>query len=111
MYPLGSCTMKYNPRVNEFVSRLEGIAEAHPYQPEALSQGSLGILDLLQEVPDRDHGDGCGDAIASRGGARRVNGILLMPHAMNPRGSAQEDSRPDRRTERTLRRWRPPGTK
>src|SRR6185312_17045247 len=36
MYPLGSCTMKYNPRVNEFVSRLEGIAEAHPYQPEAL---------------------------------------------------------------------------
>src|SRR5581483_167601 len=43
MYPLGSCTMKYNPRVNEFVSRLEGIAEAHPYQPESLSQGSLGI--------------------------------------------------------------------
>ena len=38
MYPLGSCTMKYNPRVNEFVARLEGIAEAHPYQPESLSQ-------------------------------------------------------------------------
>src|SRR5579875_3217741 len=49
MYPLGSCTMKYNPRVNEFVSRLEGIAEAHPYQPEALAQGSLGIMRLLQE--------------------------------------------------------------
>ena len=49
MYPLGSCTMKYNPRVNEFVSRLEGIAEAHPYQPESLSQGSLGIIRLLQE--------------------------------------------------------------
>src|ERR1035438_10028467 len=49
MYPLGSCTMKYNPRVNEFVSRLEGIAEAHPYQPEELSQGSLGILRLLQK--------------------------------------------------------------
>ena len=49
MYPLGSCTMKYNPRVNEFVSRLEGIAEAHPYQPEALSQGSLGIIRLLQQ--------------------------------------------------------------
>ena len=31
MYPLGSCTMKYNPRVNEAVARLEGIAEAHPY--------------------------------------------------------------------------------
>ncbi|MGC2620530.1 MAG: aminomethyl-transferring glycine dehydrogenase subunit GcvPB, partial [Acidobacteriaceae bacterium] len=49
MYPLGSCTMKYNPRVNEFVSRLEGIAEAHPYQPESLSQGSLGIMRLLQD--------------------------------------------------------------
>src|SRR5580658_4976944 len=49
MYPLGSCTMKYNPRVNEFVSRLEGIAEAHPYQPESLSQGALGIVKLLQD--------------------------------------------------------------
>lgn len=49
MYPLGSCTMKYNPRVNEFVSRLEGIAEAHPYQPESLSQGSLEIIRLLQD--------------------------------------------------------------
>ncbi|MHB8887678.1 MAG: aminomethyl-transferring glycine dehydrogenase subunit GcvPB [Acidobacteriaceae bacterium] len=49
MYPLGSCTMKYNPRVNEFVSRLEGLAEAHPYQPEQLSQGALGIMKLLSE--------------------------------------------------------------
>jgi len=49
MYPLGSCTMKYNPRVNEFVSRLEGIAEAHPYQPEHLSQGALQIIRTLQE--------------------------------------------------------------
>ena len=48
MYPLGSCTMKYNPRVNEFVARLEGIAEAHPYQPEALSQGALEVIRLLQ---------------------------------------------------------------
>ena len=39
MYPLGSCTMKYNPRVNEFVARLEGIATEHPYQPQELSQG------------------------------------------------------------------------
>ena len=49
MYPLGSCTMKYNPRVNELVSRLEGIAEAHPYQPESLSQGALGIMKLLSD--------------------------------------------------------------
>src|ERR1700727_2028696 len=48
MYPLGSCTMKYNPRVNELVARLEGIAEAHPYQPESLSQGVLEIMYLLK---------------------------------------------------------------
>ena len=49
MYPLGSCTMKYNPRVNEAVARLEGLAEAHPYQPEALSQGALAVMKLLSE--------------------------------------------------------------
>ncbi len=48
IYPLGSCTMKYNPRVNEFVARIEGLAEAHPYRPEALAQGVLEIIDLLQ---------------------------------------------------------------
>src|SRR5580693_5545873 len=50
MYPLGSCTMKYNPRVNEAVARLEGIAEAHPYQPESLSQGCLAIIKMMKEV-------------------------------------------------------------
>ena len=48
MYPLGSCTMKYNPRVNEFVARLEGIATEHPFQPQALSQGCLKIMQLLE---------------------------------------------------------------
>jgi glycine dehydrogenase subunit 2 len=48
MYPLGSCTMKYNPRVNEFVSRIEGLAEAHPYRPDSLAQGILEAIDLLQ---------------------------------------------------------------
>ena len=48
MYPLGSCTMKYNPRVNEAVSRIEGLAEAHPYRPDSLAQGALEIFDLLQ---------------------------------------------------------------
>src|SRR5215469_3758973 len=48
MYPLGSCTMKYNPRVNEFVARIEGLADAHPYRPESLAQGALEIIDLLQ---------------------------------------------------------------
>src|ERR1700729_3787525 len=50
MYPLGSCTMKYNPRINETVARIEGLAEAHPYQPESLSQGALGIMKTLSEA-------------------------------------------------------------
>ncbi|MGD0632625.1 MAG: aminomethyl-transferring glycine dehydrogenase subunit GcvPB, partial [Terracidiphilus sp.] len=41
MYPLGSCTMKYNPRVNELVARIEGLAEAHPYRPDSRAQGIL----------------------------------------------------------------------
>jgi glycine dehydrogenase subunit 2 len=49
MYPLGSCTMKYNPRVNELVARIEGLAEAHPYRPDYLSQGQLDVVDLLQQ--------------------------------------------------------------
>jgi glycine dehydrogenase subunit 2 len=49
MFPLGSCTMKYNGRVNELVSRLEGLAEAHPYQPEAVSQGVLEIMQMLSD--------------------------------------------------------------
>src|SRR5271167_768230 len=50
MYPLGSCTMKYNPRVNEFVARLEGLATEHPLQPAELSQGCLRILRTLEHV-------------------------------------------------------------
>jgi glycine dehydrogenase subunit 2 len=44
LYPLGSCTMKYNPRVNETVARLDGPATDHPYAPEILVQGCLKIL-------------------------------------------------------------------
>src|SRR5574340_1335081 len=49
MYPLGSCTMKYNPRVNEHVARFEGLANGHPYQPERISQGALRILKTLTD--------------------------------------------------------------
>ncbi|MBI1956539.1 MAG: aminomethyl-transferring glycine dehydrogenase subunit GcvPB [Acidobacteria bacterium] len=49
-YLLGSCTMKYNPKINEVVARLEGLCDAHPYQKEALSQGCLRILKTLSEA-------------------------------------------------------------
>lgn len=47
-YPLGSCTMKYNPKVNEDIARYHGFAKIHPYQPEESIQGALELLYTLQ---------------------------------------------------------------
>ena len=47
-YPLGSCTMKYNPKINEEVVKLPGFAKIHPLQPEATVQGALAIMYELQ---------------------------------------------------------------
>ncbi|MCA9601531.1 MAG: aminomethyl-transferring glycine dehydrogenase subunit GcvPB, partial [Myxococcales bacterium] len=48
LYPLGSCTMKYNPKVNEWAARLPGFASLHPYAPEALVQGALELMYRLE---------------------------------------------------------------
>lgn len=48
-YPLGSCTMKYNPKVNEVVSKLPGYTNVHPYQKDEYAQGTLQILFEMQE--------------------------------------------------------------
>lgn len=50
MYPLGSCTMKYNPKINEYVAGLGGFVKSHPYAPEELIQGSLKIIYELQQM-------------------------------------------------------------
>ncbi|HXH00909.1 MAG TPA: hypothetical protein VNI56_01785 [Xanthomonadaceae bacterium] len=49
-YPLGSCTMKYNPRACHSLALLEGFAGRHPYAPESLSQGFLACMFELQEM-------------------------------------------------------------
>jgi glycine dehydrogenase subunit 2 len=49
-YPLGSCSMKYNPKMNEVAASLPGFSKAHPYQPEELSQGILSILYELERI-------------------------------------------------------------
>ena len=49
-YPLGSCTMKYNPRVNERVVALPGFRDLHPLQEEEGSQGALELMWRLQEI-------------------------------------------------------------
>ncbi len=50
MYPLGSCTMKYNPKVNDRVASLPGFADVHPRQPDETLQGALGLLYELEEL-------------------------------------------------------------
>ena len=47
LYPLGSCTMKHNPRLNEKAARLAGFADLHPLQPESTVQGALELMDRL----------------------------------------------------------------
>lgn len=49
MYPLGSCTMKYNPKVNEVMARLAGFAQPHPATPDHLVQGALELMYLLEQ--------------------------------------------------------------
>ncbi len=49
-YPLGSCTMKYNPVVNEELARLRGFAQLHPLLPAALAQGALGLCEALEQA-------------------------------------------------------------
>src|SRR5204863_9780777 len=48
-YPLGSCTMKYNPKINEAVARYPGFANIHPYQDAATAQGALELMWELQQ--------------------------------------------------------------
>jgi len=54
-YPLGSCTMKYNPKINEDLARLEGFTLSHPLQPEELSQGNLQLMHELEKNALRNY--------------------------------------------------------
>lgn len=49
-YPLGSCTMKYNPKINEEIASLPGFTEIHPLQPEHTAQGCLEVLSLADKL-------------------------------------------------------------
>jgi glycine dehydrogenase subunit 2 len=49
-YPLGSCTMKYNPRINEDIARLPGFSNLHPFMPASHAQGALEVIWELEEI-------------------------------------------------------------
>lgn len=50
VYPLGSCTMKYNPKINEWAARLPGLTNLHPYQPVEMIQGALELMYRLDQA-------------------------------------------------------------
>ena len=90
MYPLGSCTMKYNPRVNEAVARMEGIAEAHPYQPTGLSQGCLGIMKMLSDALIEITGMDAITLQPAAGAHGEFTGILLVRAYHESKGNARK---------------------
>jgi glycine dehydrogenase subunit 2 len=105
LYPLGSCTMKHNPRLNERLARLSGFADIHPLQPQQTVQGALELMRNLADAllvatgmeavalsPKAGaHGEACGmmvikAAIAARGesATRRVVLVPDSAHGTNP---------------------------
>ncbi|MFY9585316.1 MAG: aminomethyl-transferring glycine dehydrogenase subunit GcvPB [Candidatus Acidiferrales bacterium] len=90
MYPLGSCTMKYNPRVNEFVARLDGIATEHPFQPVELSQGCLKILQVLQRCLLEITGMDAITMQPSAGAQGELMGLLLIRAYLESRGDPRK---------------------
>lgn len=87
LYPLGSCTMKYNPRVNEVAARLDGLAWAHPYQPEELSQGALEIMARLESALLEITGMDAVTLQPAAGAHGELTGILVIRAAHEKRGN------------------------
>jgi glycine dehydrogenase subunit 2 len=88
MYPLGSCTMKYNPRVNEVVSRLDGIANGHPYQPEKISQGALRIMKTLSDCLIEITGMDAITLQPAAGAHGELTGLLMVRAYHDSRGKS-----------------------
>src|SRR6185437_11247595 len=107
IYPLGSCTMKHNPRLNEKMARLAGFGDIHPLQPQSTVQGALALMDQLAHwlktltgmpavalSPNAGaHGELCGlltirAALEARGDARRTVLVPVSAHGTNPATAA-----------------------
>ncbi len=90
IYPLGSCTMKYNPRVNELVARTEGLAWAHPYQPESLSQGAMSLMAHLESALLEITGMDAITLQPAAGAHGELTGILLIRALLEKRGNPRK---------------------
>jgi glycine dehydrogenase subunit 2 len=90
MYPLGSCTMKYNPRVNEHVARLDGLASEHPAQPADVSQGCLRILYDLQQCLLAITGMDAATLQPVAGAQGELTGLLMIRAYLESQGNPRQ---------------------
>ncbi len=88
-YPLGSCTMKYNPRVNERVVALPGFRDLHPLQEEEAAQGALELMWRLQEILAEVTGLDAVSLQPAAGSQGELTGLLLMRAYFDERGEGE----------------------
>jgi len=89
-YPLGSCTMKYNPKVNEWAARLPGLAESHPLDPDGLAQGSLELEWLLAELLKEISGFAAISLQPAAGAHGELTGMLMTRAYHRSRGEGEQ---------------------
>ncbi len=85
-YPLGSCTMKYNPKVNEDAARLGGFVHTHPYEPEIAVQGNLLLMLELQEMLKEITGFDAASLQPAAGAHGELAGVLMIRAYHQARG-------------------------
>jgi glycine dehydrogenase subunit 2 len=90
-YPLGSCTMKWNPKLHEEVARLPGFANAHPLQGDALSQGALALMEDLQGLLAEISGFDAVSLQPAAGAQGELTGILVFRAYHQDRGESQRN--------------------
>jgi glycine dehydrogenase subunit 2 len=90
-YPLGSCTMKYNPKVNEVAARLTGFASLHPLQPETSAQGAMALMFGLQQVLAEIAGFGAVTLQPAAGAHGELTGVLIMRKYLYDKGETHRN--------------------
>jgi glycine dehydrogenase subunit 2 len=90
MYPLGSCTMKYNPRINERVARIEKLAGLHPMTPDRLAQGALEVIFRLEEALSKITGLSAVTVQPAAGAHGELAGMMMIRAALTERGNARK---------------------
>ena len=90
-YPLGSCTMKYNPKINEEMTRLPGFVHLHPYMEEDMVQGALFLIYTLQEFLKEIGGFAAVSLQPAAGAHGELTGVLIMRAYHLDRGDDQRD--------------------